>query len=127
MSSSPREETAEAVVQFGRNLLTELSGKFGGDRTLNEVRVMCQIVGCSLKGRTCCVTALHKATGIPIPTVSRAVANLQHDGWLTDRPDPADGRKRIITLGPRSLAGAWDDVNGRAQWVTNYLEQDRSA
>ena len=120
MSSSPQEETAEAVVQFGRNLLTELSGKFGGDRTLNEVRVMCQIVGCSLKGRTCSVTALHKATGIPIPTVSRAVTNLQNDGWLTDRQDPADGRKRIISLSPRGLKQTSREIREAVQWFKDF-------
>ncbi len=121
---NPQEETAQAVVEFGRNLLRELSGKYGGDCTLNEVRVMCQIIGCSLKGRTCSVTALHKVTGIPIPTVSRAVANLQSDGWLSTQPHPDDGRKRVISLGPRSLAGMWEDIDGRAQWTTDFREYD---
>ena len=121
---NPQQETAQAVVEFGRNLLRELSGKYGGDCTLNEVRVMCQIIGCSLKGRTCSVTALHKVTGIPIPTVSRAVANLQDDGWLSTQSDPDDGRKRIISLGPRSLAGKWEDIDGRAQWITDFRESD---
>ncbi len=120
MINTQQEESAQAVLEFGRNLLTELSGKFGGACTLNEVRVMCQINSCSLDGRTCTVTALHKETGIPIPTVSRSVANLQSNGWLSSRPDPDDGRKRVISLGPRSLAGRWVHIDGRDQWITDF-------
>ena len=72
MSNRPHDVTAQAVVEFSRNLFRQLAGKYGGDCTLNELRVMNQIIYCSLKGRTYSVTALHKVTGIPIPTVSRS-------------------------------------------------------
>ncbi len=127
MFNRPHDVTAQAVVEFSRNLLRELAEKYGGDCTLNELRVMNQIIRCSLKGRTCCVTALHKVTGIPIPTVSRSVANLQNDGWLSERRDPADGRKRIISLGPRSLELTWDDINARVQWINDFREHGLAA
>ncbi len=92
MINKTHDVTPQAVVEFARNGLKILAEKYGGDCTLNEARVMIQIIRCHLDGRTCSVTALHKATGIPIPTVSRAVANLQNDGWLSDQRDPADGR-----------------------------------
>ena len=114
MADTQHEIDAQAVVDLSRTLLAELAEKYGGDCTLNELRVINQVVRCSLEGQTCGVTALHKVTGIPIPTVSRAVANLQNDGWLSDRPDPADGRKRIISLGPRSLGRTPDEVK---KWV----------
>ena len=122
MLNKPHELTAQAVVEFSRNLLSELAEKYGGGCTLNELRVMNQIIRCSLEGRTCCVTALHKVTGIPIPTVSRSVANLQNDGWLSDRRDPTDGRKRIISLGPRSLELTLDDIDGRVRWINDFRE-----
>ncbi len=122
MSNRPHDVTTQVVVEFSRNLLRELAEKYGGDCTLNELRVMNQILRCSLKGRTCSVTALHKVTGIPIPTVSRAVANLQNDGWLSTQPDPDDGRKRIISLGPRSLEVTWDNINRRVEWINDFRE-----
>lgn len=111
---------AQAVVEFARNGLGILSDKYGGDCTLNEARVMVQIIHCHLDGRTCSVTGLHRATGIPIPTVSRAVCNLQSEGWLSDCRDPNDGRKRIISFGPRSHESTPDDLQESVQWVKDF-------
>ena len=116
------EVTPKAVVEFSRNGLRILAEKYGGDRTLNEMRVMIQIMRCHLDGRTCSVTALHKATGIPIPTVSRAVANLQSEGWLSEQRDPEDGRKRLISFGPRSLQDTPDDLEWSIKWINNYCK-----
>ncbi len=81
---------------------------------------MNQVICCSLDGRTCGVTALHKVTGIPIPTVSRTVASLQSGGWLSERQHPTDGRKRVITLGPRSTTETSDDIDKLIQWINNF-------
>ncbi len=122
MINTPHEITAQVLVEFSRNLFRQLAGKYGGDCTLNELRVMNQIIYCSLKGRTCSVTALHKVTGIPMPTVSRSVANLQSNGWLSDKRDPADGRKRIISLGPRSLEQTSREIRGAIQWIKDFRD-----
>ena len=111
---------ARAVVEFARHGLKILAEKYGGDCTLNEARVMVQIIRCQLEGRTCSVTALHKVTDIPIPTVSRAVANLQSEGWLSERQDPTDGRKRIISFGPRSIEATFDDIDRSVQWINDF-------
>ena len=113
---------AQAVVEFARNGLEILAEKYGGDCTLNEARVMVQIIRCQLEGRTCSVTNLHKATGIPIPTVSRAVGNLQNDGWLSEQRDPNDGRKRIISFGPRSLQKTPGDIDRSIRWLEDFFE-----
>ena len=120
MSNKPHDVTAQVVIEFTRKLYSALAEKYGGDRTLNELRVMNQIICCSLKGRTCSVTALHKVTGIPIPTVSRSVANLQSHGWLSSRQDPNDGRKRIISLGPRSLDRIDEDIAADVEWFEKF-------
>ena len=73
------------------------------------------------------MTALHKATDIPIPTVSRSVAKLQAGGWLSERQDPDDGRKRVITLGPRSLKETRDGMNDSVRWINNFRERGVSA
>ena len=114
--------TAQAVVEFARHGLEILAKKYGGGCTLNEARVMNQIIRCHLEGRHCSVTALHKVTGIPIPTVSRAVANLQSDGWLSEQEHPTDGRKRLITFGPRSLQNTPDDIGRSIRWINDFRE-----
>ncbi len=123
MASKTDDLMAQAVVEFARNGLKILSGKYGGDCTLNEARVMVQIIHCHLEGRTCSVTGLHKATGIPIPTVSRSVASLQREGWLSERRDPDDGRKRIISFGPRSNESTPDDLEQSVQWLKDFRER----
>ena len=127
MPNKPHDVTARAVAHFNRRLFRKLSDKFGGECTLNEVRVMNQIICCSLEERTCSVTALHKATGIPIPTVSRSVAKLQAGGWLSERQDPDDGRKRVITLGPRSLRETRDGIDDSVRWINDFRENGVSA
>ncbi len=122
MNKKVHDVTPQVVVEFSRNLLRQLAEKYGGDCTLNELRVMNQILRCSLQGKSCSVTALHKVTGIPMPTVSRSVAHLQNDGWLSERPDPDDGRKRLISLGPRSLELTWNDINERIQWINDFRD-----
>jgi DNA-binding MarR family transcriptional regulator len=122
MFDKPRDVAAPAVAEFTRTLYRKLSERFGGETTLNELRVINQVVRCHLAGRTCCVTALHRVTGIPIPTVSRSVANLQRDGGLSERPDPSDGRKRIIFLSPRSVELAQDDIDGTIQCINDFCE-----
>ena len=120
MINQTHEVTAPAVVDFMRTMLKTLSDRFGGEITLNELRVITQVVQCHLAGRTCSVTALHRITGIPIPTVSRSVAHLQSEGWLSERLDPSDGRKRTIFIGPRSMKLAQDDINVGIQWFNDF-------
>ena len=122
MLNKPHDVTAQAVVQFTRNLFKRLAEKYGGDCTLNELRVMNQIICCHFDGRTCSVTALHKVTGIPIPTVSRSGTHLLSNGWLSSQQDPTDGRRRIISLGPRSLHQTCDDIMEAIQRINDFRE-----
>lgn len=122
MSNTLHDVTAQTIVEFSRNLLKDLAENYGGECTLNELRVMNQMLRSHLVGQSCYVTDLHKLTGIPMPTVSRSVANLQSNGWLSVQQDSDDGRKRIISLGPRSLELTWDDINRRVQWIDDFRE-----
>jgi len=122
MNEKVHDVTAQAVIYFSRNLFKRLAEKYGGDCTVNELRVMNQIILCSLEERTCSVTALHKVTGIPMPTVSRSVANLRSKGWLSAQLDPNDGRRHIITLGPRSLQDTSDGINRAIRWINDFRE-----
>ena len=127
MIDKRHEVTAPAVVEYTRTVLKTLSERFGGEITLNELRVITQVLRCHLAGRTCGVTVLHRVTGIPIPTVSRSVAHLQSEGWLSERPDPSDGRKRTIFIGPRTMKLAHDDINVMIQWIKDFREHDVAA
>ena len=109
-----------AVVEFTRILLRLMTENKGGETTLNELRIMNQIMICDLKGRCCSVTSLHMATGIPLPTVSRIVAHLQYMGWLCGRPDPDDGRKRIITMCPEAREQSWGETDGMVEWIKEF-------
>jgi len=123
MANKPHDVTPQAVVGFTRSLYLLLAEKFGGDTTLNELRVMNQIILCHFKGRCCSVTALHKVTGIPIPTVSRVVAHLQYSGYLVDRRDPDDGRKRIISLDSRAEVQMSVEIDEMIQWINDFRER----
>ncbi len=123
MSNKMHDVTPKALLEFHRNLLRELSMNYGGDTTINELRVLNQIIYCGIEGRTCSVTALHKVTGIPMPTVSRAVTNLQNGGWLCETRDPDDGRKRVITLSPRSRKQTIGEIDGKVQWVNEFRQR----
>ncbi len=125
--NEPYDVTAPAVVEFMRNLFRTQAERYGSAATLNELRVMNQVILCRLNGRSCSVTALHKVTGIPKPTVSRVVANLQDDGYLSDRRDPDDGRKRIISVGPSFLELVHDDIDGAIRWINDSREHGRPA
>ena len=122
MSNKPHDVTPQVVVEFARNGLEILAEKYGGDCTLNEARVMIQIIRCQLEGRTCSVTALHKVTGISMPTVSRAVTNLRINGWLSEHRDPTDGRRRLISFGPRSLQKTPDDIERSIRWINDFCK-----
>ena len=122
MSNNPHEVTAYVVVEFAKNLFRMLGEKHGGATTLNELRVMNQVILCHINGRSCSVTALHKETGIPISTVSRTVCNLQREGWVSDRRDRTDGRKRIISPGHRSLDQTPEDISKSIQWINDFRD-----
>jgi DNA-binding MarR family transcriptional regulator len=127
MSNKPYDVTAPVVAEFMRNMFRMLAERLGGATTLNELRVLNQVILCRLDGHSCNVTALHKVTGIPKPTVSRAVANLQDDGYLSERRDPDDGRKRIISIGPIFLELVRNDIDGAIQWINDFREHGRPA
>ncbi len=120
MFKRPHEISAQAIAQFNRRVFRRMAEKYGGECTLNEVRVMNQIIHCHLAERCCSVTALHKVTSIPIPTVSRSVAKLQDEGWLSEQQDPTDGRKRMISLGPRALNETLDSISGSMRWLNDF-------
>ena len=122
MPTESREFTREDVVEFIRKALKNLAEVRAGETTVNELRVVNQLIICHLHGGNCTVTSLHQRTEIPMPTVSRIVAQLQGRGWLYDEQDPDDGRRRIIRLKPGALHTMTIDFEGLAEWLNEKAE-----
>ena len=124
MSIESREFAREDVVELIRMALNSLVEVRAGETTVNELRIVNQLVICHLHGRNCTVTSLHKQTKIPMPTVSRIVAQLQCKGWVRDVQDPDDGRRRIITLKPGALETMTIDLDGLAEWLNAFVKNE---
>ena len=112
--------TLRVLIEFTQDLYMTLAEKYGGGCTLNDLRVINQIIGCHFDGLESTVTVLHSMTGIPTPTISRSVRKFRTEGWLSVRQDPDDGRKQIISLGHRSLTITRDDIDRRIRWINNF-------
>jgi DNA-binding MarR family transcriptional regulator len=123
MSTDRREFTREVVAEFIRQILNNLSQVRAGETTVNELRIINQLVNCFMHGHHCTVTSLHRRTRIPLPTVSRIVAQLHGKGWIFDEQDPYDGRKRIIRLRPEAMETMALDFTALADWLNEYSER----
>ena len=74
--------------------LEYLSDKYGGKITINEVRVIAHVY----LNEPTNLTQISKELKLPFSTASDAVARLLYDDWLSQKADPQDGRKRLITI-----------------------------
>jgi DNA-binding MarR family transcriptional regulator len=91
----------EKQQKFVFQALNIIAGFHSGETTLNQLRVAQYInwqSGCLGKSPT--HRDITEALGIPGPTVTRAIAKFIAIRWLVEKPDPADGRKRISTMNP---------------------------
>ncbi len=71
--------------------------KYGGTTSLNEFRVMNQIMICYLQGSSpCTLPYLASKTPVKRSTISRVVSRLVQRGYIREEIDPWDRRKRLI-------------------------------
>ncbi len=92
-------------AEYGAELTRLFSEKYGGQTTVNQLRVIHSVLICLFRNGPdypCTAKWIHEDTGIPLSTISRAVAGLVETGWMTEEPHPEDGRSRIVRLGPKS-------------------------
>lgn len=97
--------TPLAVLEYGAELTRLFSEKYGGQTTVNQLRVLHSVLICTYRNGPACpctVKWIHEDTGIPLSTISRALTYLVETGWIADEPNPQDGRSRIVKLGPKS-------------------------
>ena len=107
----------KSVTAVARLLLARMSKRFGGDCTLNELRVMNAVSVHSFSDGACSPTWLARETGIPKSTVSRSLASLVSKGWLIERKDTEDRRRRIIELSEKAKTQRSDDLEAVFDWI----------
>ena len=101
-------ELSELEVQSTReyhafisSFLELLSDHFGGDTTVNHLRIGSYI---GLRSQHQKTPTSHKeiteALHISRPTVSRIVKEFVDIGWVARRPDDNDGRKQLLEITP---------------------------
>ena len=91
------------IANYNAAYLDLLSNKYGGDATVNEIRVMNYVLRANLAGRDVGVSCAAKALDIPKSTVSRAAQKFRTSGWLDEVTSEADGRRRHLKLTARII------------------------
>lgn len=113
--------TRRTIARFIEALFAKQSDKYGGDTTLNELRV----IACCYRvytdtGAGTSVTELAQALAMPTSTVHRSVTSLIEAGWLRDSVHPDDRRRRIIRLSEQGIAGGlWETA---IDWLEEFSE-----
>ncbi|MDJ0760391.1 MAG: helix-turn-helix domain-containing protein [Woeseiaceae bacterium] len=106
-----------SVTNVACLLLERMANKFGGDCTLNELRVMNAVSVHSFSDGACSPTMLSRETGIPKSTVSRSLASLVSKGWLVEEKDTKDRRRRIIELSDAAKSQRSEDLQAIFNWI----------
>jgi len=124
--------TPAEVIEYGAELTRRFAEKYGGQMTVNQLRVIHSVMSCLYRNGndySCTVKWIHEDTGIPLSTISRAVAGLVDTGWMAEEANPEDGRSRIVRLGPKSdrtpadlrFLGEWMLDRGRSILTTKAV------
>ncbi len=101
MPNQVADAVREKQQNFVHQALNIIATFHTGETTLNQLRVAQYInwqSGCLGKSPT--HREITEALDIPGPTVTRAIAKFIESRWLVEKPDPADGRRRISTINP---------------------------
>ena len=76
-----------------------------------------------IRGGPVTVGELASRLGLPLPTVSGVLADLDRAGLVERRPDPADRRRTIVQISPgqATLIGQW--LDGAARPLARVLDK----
>ena len=69
-----------------------------GTTTLNELRIIAEIVTKTALGEEISVTKLSNSLGMPLSTVSTQVTEMISKRWIEEEINPDDRRKRFLTM-----------------------------
>jgi DNA-binding MarR family transcriptional regulator len=94
-----RKRTALVHKKLLGEILTALSREFGGETTINQLRIGHYVGLKSLyEKKPTNNTEISNELGIPRSTASRIVADCILKGWVVEKPDPDDGRKKQLLI-----------------------------
>jgi DNA-binding MarR family transcriptional regulator len=94
-----------------------------GDLTISQVAVLSQLDRNGPMG----VTDLAKAEGMRPQSMGAIVAFLEAAGHVSGAPDPADGRRTILSLTPTCLAWIAEARAARRDWLLQTIEKELTA
>lgn len=97
------------MAAYNAAYLDTVASKFGGEATVNEIRVMNCVFRSHMIAKDIGVSFISGELGIPKSTVSRAVLNLRADGWIKEELSSLDGRKRFLRLTEKLLDRSTED------------------
>jgi DNA-binding MarR family transcriptional regulator len=125
MSNDRKEPTASAVraaqdvrVVLGR-LRRQVRGVSGADDiTLSQASVLARLS----KDGPATTSDLAAVEGVRHQSMAATVAALDRLGLVERRPDPTDGRRRLVTLTGDGRARAEGDRQARQEWLAGALQ-----
>ncbi len=122
-TSVPSQDLSEKdIAKTLSLLLARMARQYGGDCTLNELRVMNAVSVRGLNRALCSPSLIARDTGIPKSTISRSLASLVSKGWLIEHKDPDDRRRRIIELSDEALQERAEEPTA----INDFLEKSDS-
>jgi predicted transcriptional regulator len=100
-SATEESRAVSEIYRFKVDLVDLLARHFGGQRTLNHLRVG-NFIGlcCQCDGRPTSNHEIAQALSLSRATVSRIVSDFVQAGWVTEFPHPEDGRRRLLMIPP---------------------------
>ncbi|MDM0044463.1 MarR family transcriptional regulator [Variovorax dokdonensis] len=73
------------------------------------------------------VTELAQAEGVRSQSMGATVASLIEGGWIKGEPDPADGRRTLLSLTPQTRKVLRQVRAAREDWLQHAIEARYSA
>lgn len=91
------------VVLFARYVFDGCARIYGGDTTVNQLRILNELYQSHMAGREVSQRQIAESLGIPASSVSRTIIKLLEGGWIREYPHPADRRRRLYRLSQKTL------------------------
>lgn len=118
MSAQPRHHIGQLLVQLTRLFQNELFARLV-DAGLTDARISHTHVTAYIKAEGSRLTELAEQARLTLPAMSEIVSDLEALGIVERRPDPTDGRAKLICL----TDTGWDAIR-TAQAVIREIERD---
>ncbi len=129
MNDSPDDQTppAAALAQDLRGLVGKLKRRLReqsnvGDLTPSQISVLLRLE----KGGPATTSDLARAEGMRPQSMGAVIAALEIAGLVSGAPDPADGRRTILSLTDHCRRWVQEDRAARQDWLLRTLQAQLS-